>query len=559
MFVSFRLRPAVRAGRAVLRPCPAEVLIVGLSLWWLLMEHHRFFGAVREHLGSASWGVLAAWMLAVLALNVVVLSVLAPGRAFRPVAVALTLVAAVSSYYVDHYGVFLDPSMLRNVLHTQPAEARELLGAGLFWHVLVHAGPPSAVVMLWPLSRRSWPQALAWRAATVLGASVVLIAVVMATFQPLASLMRNHKELRYWLLPAAPLWSVAKALTGDARQATGPRTPLGLDAQRILPPGPRRPRVVVLVVGETARAANWGLNGYARQTTPGLAERGVINVAPVQSCGTNTEVSVPCLFAPVGRRDYDEDRIRRSESLLHVLARAGWAVQWIDNQTGCKGVCEGLPYTTVAQLAPPQLCHDGTCWDEGLLTGLDDRLKRLQDDQVLVLHMLGNHGPSYFRRYPSAFARFQPECREDELQRCSREAIVNAYDNALLYTDHVLSRLIDTLKAHAAQVDSAMLYVSDHGESLGEAQLYLHGLPYAIAPAEQTRVPMVMWFSPGYAAGLSLDEGCLRQRALQGAAHDHVFHTVLALAGVSTALYEPAWDLIAGCRRPPAAAQRPAP
>jgi lipid A ethanolaminephosphotransferase len=341
----------------------------------------------------------------------------------------------------------------------------------------------------------------------------------------------------------------------DARQVTKAREPIGQDAAA----GPgwaarERPRLVVLVVGETARAMSWGLNGYARQTTPELARLpGLINFADVTSCGTSTEVSLPCMFAPVGRRDYDEARIRRSESLLHVAARAGVAVQWIDNQSGCKGVCEGLPNVTLGPSTAPGLCQDGRCWDEALLLGLDERLKALasgRGTQFLVLHMLGNHGPSYYKRYPAAFERFTPACRNDDLGRCPREQIVNAYDNALLYTDHVLAALIGKLQA-APGVDTALLYVSDHGESLGEKNLFLHGVPYAIAPREQTQVPMVMWWSEGLGRSVGLNADCMRMRAQQPAAHDHLFHSLLALLDVKTSLYVPDLDLTRACRAAP--------
>jgi lipid A ethanolaminephosphotransferase len=312
----------------------------------------------------------------------------------------------------------------------------------------------------------------------------------------------------------------------------------------------------VLVVGETARAANWGLSGYARQTTPQLAALPVINFSDVSSCGTNTEVSLPCMFAPVGRRQYDEQRIRGSEGLLHVMARAGVAVHWRDNQSGCKGVCDGLPNDSVQGLNAPGLCSEGRCLDEGLLQGIDRRLAQAQGTQLLVLHQLGNHGPAYFRRYPAAFARFTPACEDEDLQHCTREQIVNAYDNALLYTDHVLAQLITQLQARADSVDSALLYVSDHGESLGENRLFLHGMPYAIAPDVQTKVPMVMWASPGFAQGVGLDLGCLRQRAQAGVSHDHLFHTLLGLLDVTTSLYEPGWDFSAECRRLPTIAQQ---
>jgi lipid A ethanolaminephosphotransferase len=305
---------------------------------------------------------------------------------------------------------------------------------------------------------------------------------------------------------------------------------------------------VVLVVGETARAANWGLGGYARQTTPELARLPVVDFTQTMSCGTSTEVSLPCMFAPVGRRDYDEGRIRGQESLLHVLARAGVAVRWRDNQSGCKGVCEGLPAETVSAIDAPGLCRGDHCFDEVLLADIDDRLAQARGTQLWVLHQLGNHGPAYARRYPASYARFQPACASDDLGRCSRDEIVNAYDNALLYTDHLLATLIGKLQAHAGEVDVAMLYVSDHGESLGEAGLYLHGMPYPIAPSQQTHVPMVMWLGESFAGETGLGHDCLAARAQQRASHDNLFHTLLGLLDVRTSLYDAAWDLGAACR-----------
>jgi lipid A ethanolaminephosphotransferase len=310
-----------------------------------------------------------------------------------------------------------------------------------------------------------------------------------------------------------------------------------------------KPVLFVMVVGESVRAANWGLNDHSpHPTTPELAQRDVINFVDVDSCGTNTEVSVPCLFSMQGRRNYDEDAIRGSESLLHVLQRAGLQVVWRDNQSGCKGVCEGLEVQRPDPQASPSLCDGDRCLDEALLQGAEGLLRDTHGNLVLVLHQLGNHGPAYYKRYPAEFRRFTPTCDTDDLSRCSREEIANSYDNAVLYTDHALARTIDMLKSQQAHYDTALLYVSDHGESLGEKGLFLHGMPYAIAPSEQTKVPMAMWFSPGYAKSFGLDLACLRLRARQPASHDNVFHSILGLLDVRTGVLDPSMDLSATCR-----------
>jgi lipid A ethanolaminephosphotransferase len=464
---------------------------------------------------------------------------------------------AFATYFMAHYNVYVDASMMRNVLRTDFGEARELLAPMLVPYLLLYAVLP--LLLLWRvrLVNRSLLRATLVRLGAMLLAVLVAVGALLAVYQPFVSLMRNRHEVRYLITPGNVVWSLGAVLVSETRTAAKPKQAIGLDAK----PGPswatrHKPMLVVLVVGETARAANWGLSGYARQTTPQLATLPVINFSDVTSCGTNTEVSLPCMFAPVGRRQYDEQSIRGSQGLLHVLARAGVAVHWRDNQSGCKGVCDGLTNDSVQGLNAPGLCSEGRCLDEGLLQGIDRRLDQAQGRQLLVLHQLGNHGPAYFRRYPASFARFTPACENEDLQHCTREEITNAYDNALLYTDHVLAQLIAQLNAHADNVDSALLYVSDHGESLGENRLFLHGVPYAIAPDVQTKVPMVWWSSPGFAQTTGLDLACLRQRAQASVSHDHLFHTLLGLLDVSTALYEPQWDFTAECRHVGAAVSR---
>ncbi|MBL8308024.1 MAG: phosphoethanolamine--lipid A transferase, partial [Rubrivivax sp.] len=541
------------AARRFTLPATVEQLMLATSLFWALSANRLFLDAAlrgREFSAPGTWGFALALLVMMTAVHFFLLSLVCTRHTAKPVIGVLLVGTAFATHFMQSFNVYLDPSMLRNVMRTDVAEARELFAWRMLPHLALYAVLP--LVLLWRVRivpRASWWRALAVRLGSVLAALGLLVGALMLIFQPFASLMRNHKEVRYLATPANYLYSIGAVLAANAKGAAKPRQPIGLDAR----PGPlmaarTKPLLLVLVVGETARAANWGLNGYTRQTTPELAELAkaepLVSFAEVTSCGTNTEVSLPCMFAPVGRRDYDESTIRGSESLLHVLARAGVGVAWRDNQSGCKGVCDGLPQEDVMSLNPPGLCQEGRCMDEGLLAGLDARLQALAGKpgtQLLVLHMLGNHGPSYFRRYPPAFARFTPACEFDDLQKCSRDQIVNAYDNALLYTDHVLASLVAKLKAASGSLDSALLFVSDHGESLGENNLYLHGLPYAIAPDLQKRVPMLMWFSAGAPQAMRLDVACLQRRAKEPAMHDHLFHTLLAALDVQTSLYESAW------------------
>lgn len=531
---------------------PTEAMLLLVSVFFVGVSNQPFWAAALAHRTADD---LESWLFAVsasvllVALHVVLLSLVATRRTVRPLLTLLLVGTAFASYFMGRYAVFLDPTMLRNLLHTDPGEARDLLAWDMLPHLALQAALP--IWLLWRvrISRRPWRSAVFWRLGAI-GAGLLIGAGALALVsQDLTSLMREQKALRYLVTPANYIYSLVRVASADAVGATHALTPIGLDAV----PGPawsrhQKPLLFIVVVGETARAANWGLNGYARQTTPELAHLGVVNFSDVSSCGTNTETSLPCMFSRIGRRDYDEARIRGEQSLLHVLQHAGFDVQWRDNQSGCKGICAGLPSMTMVKQGDAALCDGQECLDEALLKGLDTQVADGHGNRVIVLHQMGSHGPAYHRRAPSAFRQYTPTCETSELRKCTEQQVVNSYDNSVRYTDHVLAQTIGFLKSQADRYDTAMLYVSDHGESLGENQLFLHGMPYAIAPKEQTHVPMVMWLSEAYASSRGVDLGCLRGRAAQHASHDDLFHTVLGLLEVQTRVYEPALDVLRTCR-----------
>ena len=531
-----------------------EMLVFWASLFFTLACNNLFWKSTlagRSLAQPGTWAFALGVGVALVALHFIMLSLVCNRWTAKPLLALLIVVTAFASYYMSTFTVFLDPGMLRNVLRTDVKEASELFNVGMLPHLMVFAVLPLLALFRVGLRREPMRRALPIRLLSLVIALVLGGGSLMLFFHDLAPLMRNNKEIRYLITPANYLYSLANVMTTDASNASRPRLQIGLDAkladswqQR------KKPALFVIVVGETARAANWGLSGYARQTTPELAKLDVINFSQVTSCGTNTEVSVPCMFSIYGRRNYNEGKIRGSESLLNVLDHAGMKVVWRDNQSSCKGVCEGVEEHKLSNAKDPQWCDGERCLDEILLSGLDTLLADAKGNLVLVLHQLGNHGPAYYKRYPPAMRQFEPVCETADLAQCSREAVVNAYDNALLYTDHMLAQTIAFLKKQEKKFDTAMVYVSDHGESLGENGLYLHGVPYSIAPKVQTEVPMVMWFSPSYTRSFGLDTDCLRKRAAEPANHDNLFHSVLGLLDVRTTIYESSLDLAAGCRRP---------
>ena len=522
-----------------------ETLLVLVSVYFTLFSNGPFWRNVIVA-PIVQWRLAAALFVVITALHALLLGLFVHRRYARPLLAALILVTAFATYYMSSYGVYLDSDMVRNVLHTDRKESSELLSWRLLLPVLF-ASLPMLLVWRVRLTPRTWQRATLVRGGFLVAMAVAAGLGAMASFQDLSSLMRNRKEVRYLVTPANYLVSLTRVLTASPPGEPRARIVVGEDARLASPVMGRKPRLLVIVVGETARAMNWGLNGYTRQTTPELAKLGVINFPEVSACGSSTEVSLPCMFSPFGRHDYDQKKIRSHQSLLHVLDRAGVRTLWLDNQSGCKGVCDALPMQTLGEAGDARLCDGNRCLDEILLPALAREQNSDPGDRVIVLHMLGNHGPNYFDRYPPQFRRFQPECRSNELGQCERQSIVNAYDNALLYTDHVVAGAIRELSADTRH-DTALIYVSDHGESLGEKGLFLHGVPYAIAPEEQLHVPMVMWMSPDFARHNNIDTGCLRGEAAKPASHDNLFPSVLGLMDVQTKVYDRDRDLFAPCR-----------
>lgn len=529
-----------------------ETLVLAAVLYLLAACNLPFWRAAlagRDWAAAGTWALFVAMFAAFAAAYVAFALLLSTRWTVRPLLAALVLVSAALAWYMDRYAIYFDRSMLRNVLATQWSEARELLGPRFIGHMLVFGVLP-AVLLWWPrLARRSLGRAALVRVGWLVASVLLAIGCLLPVFADFASLMRNQRQVRFLLNPGNAVAAAIAEAWGSGHQVPQASIAVGTDAKLAAAPQ-RRPTLFVLVVGETARAQNFSLNGYPRPTNPELARRDVINFPHVTACGTSTEVSLPCMFSPFGRRDYDAAKIASHQSVLHVLQRAGVHVLWRDNQAGCKGVCSGLEEQDMTRLAAGSaLCPGGACFDEVLLQGLPERLAKAEGPQAIVLHQLGSHGPAYGKRYPPQFRRFVPACAQDELRQCTHAEIVNAYDNTLVYTDHVLGQLIDLLAAQQERFDTALLYVSDHGESLGESGLYLHGVPFALAPDVQTHVPMVAWLSPSYVHATALDEACLRQRATQPASHDNLFHTLLGAFDVRTSVYDPGMDLLRPCRR----------
>lgn len=534
-------RPKIGVNQLSLLLVAWLVLFYNDSLW------HQLF-KIDDASGWSKALFLASFFVALLALFKAFVVLFGFRYVFKPLVIFLLLSSALVSYFMSQYGVMLDGSMVQNVMETDAAESTELLNGRLVLHFIVWGVLPSLLVWRLDIQYKPFFRGLLNKAVVFTLSMVVMGVSIYAFYDEYASVARNNRQLRHLITPSNYLYSFGSYFVGSAKAGPVVVEKLGEDAVE-LPDvmGNGKKDLLILVVGETARAENFSLNGYGRNTNPRLSQEAIINFGNVSSCGTATATSVPCMFSSLGRDNYSDSAAKSHEGLLDVVAHSNIPVLWRDNNSGCKGACDRVSSEQMSDLHVDPYCNSEECFDPILLHGLEDYLANLKGDGLIVLHQKGSHGPTYFKRYPEEFRKFTPVCATSELQNCSQQEIVNAYDNTILYTDYFLSQVIAFLKQHADEYNGAMLYVSDHGESLGENNIYLHGLPYFMAPSQQTHVPMVVWISPEFQQAKGLDGGCLKQTRDGEYSHDNLFHTVLGLLGVSSKVYDAKLDIFAGC------------
>ncbi|UCU98037.1 phosphoethanolamine transferase [Acidovorax radicis] len=545
------------------RPLHRAWVVVFISVWLATACNVPLWQEVARLPGQGSlrgWGFSLAFVVIVAAGNAALLSLLAWRWTLKPAAAVLVLMAAFGAYFMLAYGIAIDASMLVNVFQTDVKEAGDLLNWRMAGTVLLLAAPPLVWLYRRPVLHSSAVRQVGHNGLLLVGSIVVVVACLLLVFQDFASSMRNNTKLRYLINPLNSVYALGNIATKPLRMDSTKLLPLGRDAQLGASYADQaKPPLLVLVLGETGRSGNFGINGYERNTTPLLAARNdLISAHDAWSCGTSTAASVPCMFSHLGRKGY-EGRPANFESLVDVLHHAGLAVLWLDNQSGCKGVCDRVGETIMSATPDPTLCTGGECLDRVMLKDLDARIAALPAEQrqrgtVVVMHQMGSHGPAYYKRSAPENKKFTPECTSTALQECDRQQVVNAYDNSIVETDQFLDSVLNWLGAQDNKSQAAMIYVADHGESLGENNVYLHGLPYSIAPDVQKHVPWITWLSPAMQSRAHLSTDCLRKDLSERRlSHDYYFHSVLGLMDVKTEAYSAELDMFAGCRKPAAA------
>lgn len=536
------------------KPIRLSMFILLFSIWLTLSLNVLFFQklyALTPYGGLSALGFIVVMVIVLIAYFNLIFNLLMWRPTAKFFAIFFLLIGGAASY-VNSLGVGIDAYQIQNLVETDPREAMDLMSSQvLLWIVVLLAVP---LMFFLPINIRKD------NISTTIKSKLIMLVVSFAVlasgtfmyYADLAAIFREHRDLKSFISPqnvVASSWSYYKKLQPKKNL---PLVAYGVDADQVKTARQNTAKLLVLVIGETARAESFSLNGYARNTNPELSELSIINFSQVSSCGTSTAVSVPCMFSGMQRADYDAKLAPHRENLLDILQRAGYKVTWIDNNSGCKEVCNRVEQYQPSKALQDKWCEDGECYDEILNDTLKEYVHQIPADdrqpRVIVLHQMGSHGPAYFKRSTAPYQYFKPFCQSNAIQGCTPQELINVYDNSIAYTDHVLAQTIDTL-AQFKQYQTAMWYLSDHGESTGEHGLYLHGAPYMMAPSQQTHVPMILWFSPAWQAEHAQDVQCLNRIKQQALSQDHLFSTVMSLLHVDTQVKSKQYDLLQQCHQ----------
>lgn len=515
-------------------------MILLTSLFLLLFDNFSFFRNVLVVYPASLNNMGFLFSLAVVLINVMVLlfTIFCTKYTVKPILIVILLASSLASYFMNEYNIVIDDSMIQNILETDISESLDLFSFKLVLYLLFAGILPSIFVCKVKIEHRSLKAELLSRLKIIAGTLLIIVLMIFPFTKFYTSFLREHKRLRYYTNPTYYIYSIGEYIASRMNGSEIVLMSIGRDAK--IPETDMDRELVILVIGEAARADRFSLNGYQRETNPLLKKEDVINLPNVYSCGTSTAVSVPCMFSIYNRDEYSDKKAKSTQNILDVLSHAGVNILWRDNNSDSKGVALRVAYEDYKDPNNNPIC-DVECRDEGMLEGLQEYIdSQKQGDILIVLHQMGNHGPAYYKRYPKHFEKFTPTCKTNQLEECTEEEINNAYDNAILYTDYFLSKVIKLLKQNTNRFESAMLYLSDHGESLGEKNLFLHGLPYAMAPEAQKRIAAIMWFGDGF----EIDKDAIRNSASKEYSQDNLFHTLLGLMEVDTSVYDKNMDII---------------
>ncbi len=466
-----------------------------------------------------------------------VFSLICFGFISKFIAVIIIIINSICLYFMINYGIMIDYSMLINVLRTDYKEASDLMHWKLFVYVFILGILPSIVIAKTDIIYQKIVKEVTARLKIMLLLLLTLICVILLQYAGFIGFVREARSMSRYLVPYNYIKSTIEMLQSFQLNNIEPINPakdmiLNHDSKDVL---------MIVIIGEAARKANSSLYGYKRNTMPLLKGENIVILNNPVSCGTATAFSVPCMFSHHGRgRFFDEKE--KYDFLPKMLKDTGIGVAYYTNNSGGN---QGILSNDLssARNMYPEHCKDNECIDDVLLEDLKKDVSANYSGLIL-LHQNGSHGPLYYKRYPKEFEKFKPTCQSANFDECSREEITNAYDNTILYTDYIIAQVINLAKK--SKKPTVVVYVSDHGESLGEMGIYLHGFPYAIAPKEQKEIPFIVWMSDSFKKLRKIDNHCLNHK--HSYSHDNLFHSIIGTFKIKTSLYNHQLDIFAeGC------------
>ncbi len=513
-------------------------LIVIVSLFLVVFYNYSFFTNTLEiyPLTVENSGFLFSLGVVLTAFIVVLLTLLSSQWTTKPIIIIIFIVSSLTTYFMNTYHVVIDESMIQNTMQTNMKESMDLLSLKQVLYFVLLGILPSYLVYKTRINYRPFKVEV-FAKLKLLGISLFVMVVLIFIFSKYyTSFAREHKPLRYYTNPTYWIYSIGKYINLTVSSGPIDVQAIGLDAKTVTSINAPK-KLTIMVVGEAARADRFSLNGYSRETNPLLKKENIVNFSKMYSCGTSTAESVPCMFSVYDRGDYSYKKGISTENVLDVLTHTNEVeVLWRDNNSDSKGVAIRNTYEDFKTAKNNTICEADECRDEGMLVGLDGYIKTHPNKNILiVLHQMGNHGPAYYKRYPKSFEKFTPVCQTNQLEECTQEEIGNAYDNAILYTDYFLAKTINFLKPYSKSYQTTMIYMSDHGESLGENGLYLHGLPYFMAPDAQTHIGAFIWFGENNKKEVDANKEY---------SQDNLFHTLLGVFDVKSEVYNRDMDIL---------------
>lgn len=498
------------------------VTILNLVLYDIPFFQFAFENAELELLPKTFLMMTIIVVLFVLTFMMTYLVMFISRRLGRILIAILQVINALSVYFVITYHVVLDDSMLGNVFNTRYSEASGFFSWWLVGFVLLLGVIPSIFVLKCPIKKE---KRNGKRLGIVCGSSLMLsVVLLLLNINQTLWIGRYDTELGGLIMPWSYVVNTIRLISMNKdKNVEEVKLPDGKITDT-------KKTVVVLVIGESARKANFQLYGYKRQTNPLLSKQQDLKVFEANSCATYTTAGVKAILEPM-------DSGTLYEILPNYANRTGVDVVWRTTNWGEPPV-HIKEYHGRDELHKlyPELKDIN--YDELLFTGLRERIEKSAKSKVLiVLHTTTSHGPVYSQKYPKEFEKFSPVIDNVEQADKDIDKLINAYDNSIVYTDYLLSNLIDTLRSLTGW-QTAMMFVSDHGESLGENKLFMHGVPMTMAPAYQYEIPFLVWTSDGFRNVKS--QGTSLPKPID---QHYVFHSVLNLLSIESPAYKSEYDI----------------